>query len=812
MESAFRKRFWKSSIPRTHNHRASRRHQWRSRHSLFRSLSIETHFISSPSSLHFSGNTSHSISFLRHSQIQNQFPSQNPKPQFYQVPVEITADLPVNHRHSLYSSGFVCFITPRILIVDLLTNKLPASIISGLIILNAHSVSETSTEAFIVRIFRSLNRSAFVRVFSDRPQAMVSGFAKAERTMKCLHIRKLHLWPRFQVYVSQELEQDPPDVVDIRVPMSKYMMGIQKAIVEVMGACLKEMRKTNKVDVEDLTVENGLFKSFDEIVKRQLDPIWHTLGKQTKQLVSDLKTLRKLLDYLVITVLLIIIFIATSNEDVEYKYLPSCPDDEPQKKINQGTILSNIQWKKFGLLCFVWIAVLLLQIAKALNFVVFIDTSYCWGFNVPSNRPISRKKITVSKQDHGTHWPLHLLIVSLSCALLAGILGGLLGVGSGFVMGPLFIEFGIAPQVASATATLGMTFTASISVAQYFLLNRFLVPYALYLTIVATIAAYIGQKIIDRLVNIFQRAYLIIFVLSFTILVSAIALGEYDAVTYLKYLDTLRVSESFRSVWIFAEANYKIFDYAKKRVYHLVRSDGMKLDESSKGVKNKKKKVKGDNKDTEEKSSRNCVYQLGSVQSLLPLHNTVATCRMVSNLSVDSRNCHDVSQVNAKLAAAEEALSLSVWTTSTTCRVLSLDTLLALLTGVLLEKQVVIVCPNLVGIQHKPDDLYIKTSNLVEVNVMQNQVKMCHLPRLPRQRDLVSQLTPIHARLSSESYIAKKHPIHRCNEIQVSLLLKDTFIDSFPLRDQPFIKLFIDTQIFTVLSDSYLSSFESGKS
>lgn len=106
-----------------------------------------------------------------------------------------------------------------------------------------------------------------------------------------------------------------------------------------------------------------------------------------------------------------------------------------------------------------------------------------------------------------------------------------------------------------------------------------------------------------------------------------------------------------------------------------------------------------------------------------------------------------------------------------------------------------------VGIQHKPDDLYIKTSNLVEVDVLENQVcnnilkitwsmrkiesilqacniylffflqvKMCHLPRLPRQRDLVSQLTPIHARLSSESAIAKKHPIHRCNEIQVFLV------------------------------------------
>lgn len=81
--------------------------------------------------------------------------------------------------------------------------------------------------------------------------------------------------------------------------MTGPMRGIQAAVLEAMDACLKELRRTNKVDVEDLTVENGLFKSFDEIVRRQLDPIWHTIGRKTKQLVSDLRTLRKLLDYLV---------------------------------------------------------------------------------------------------------------------------------------------------------------------------------------------------------------------------------------------------------------------------------------------------------------------------------------------------------------------------------------------------------------------------------------------------------------------------------------------------------------------------------
>ncbi|GMH29781.1 hypothetical protein Nepgr_031624 [Nepenthes gracilis] len=224
------------------------------------------------------------------------FNPQNPNPN---VPTEITSELAARQRDALYNSGGIYFITSRILIVDLLTSKIPTSKIAGILILNAHSLPETSTEGFIVRIIRSLNRAAYIRAFSDKPQAMVSGFSKAERTMKCLFVRKLHLWPRFQVYVSHELERYPPEVIDVRVPMSPAMKVIQKAIIEVMDACLKEMRKTNKVDVEDLTVENGLFKSFDEIVRRQLDPIWHTLGKKTKQLVFDLKTLRKLLDYLV---------------------------------------------------------------------------------------------------------------------------------------------------------------------------------------------------------------------------------------------------------------------------------------------------------------------------------------------------------------------------------------------------------------------------------------------------------------------------------------------------------------------------------
>lgn len=44
---------------------------------------------------------------------------------------------------------------------------------------------------------------------------------------------------------------------------------------------------------------------------------------------------------------------------------------------------------------------------------------------------------------------------------------------------------------------------------------------------------------------------------------------------------------------------------------------------------------------------------------------------------------------------------------------------------------------------------------------------MCSLPHLPRHRELVTRLGPIHARLSCENSIARRHPVYKCSEVQV---------------------------------------------
>lgn len=48
---------------------------------------------------------------------------------------------------------------------------------------------------------------------------------------------------------------------------------------------------------------------------------------------------------------------------------------------------------------------------------------------------------------------------------------------------------------------------------------------ALYFVVVATIAALVGQHVVRKLISILGRASLIIFILAFTIFVSAISLG-----------------------------------------------------------------------------------------------------------------------------------------------------------------------------------------------------------------------------------------------------------------------------------------------
>ncbi|PON67679.1 Transmembrane protein TauE-like [Parasponia andersonii] len=215
----------------------------------------------------------------------------------------------------------------------------------------------------------------------------------------------------------------------------------------------------------------------------------------------------------------------------DYKPLPSGPAASHDEEI---PMLQNIYWKELSLLMYVWVAFLIVQIVKTYAETCSIKFWILNSLQVPIAVSVTLfeaiclykgTRVIASKGKEITNWKLHQIFLYCSCGIVAGMVGGLLGLGGGFILGPLFLELGIPPQVASATSTFAMVFSSSMSVVQYYLLKRFPVPYASYFVLVATIAAFTGQHVVRKIIAVLGRASIIIFILALTIFISAISLG-----------------------------------------------------------------------------------------------------------------------------------------------------------------------------------------------------------------------------------------------------------------------------------------------
>uniref|UniRef100_A0A803XU50 DNA repair endonuclease XPF n=1 Tax=Meleagris gallopavo TaxID=9103 RepID=A0A803XU50_MELGA len=215
------------------------------------------------------------------------------------LPRRVTNEVPSSTRYEFYTHGGVLFATSRILVVDFLTDRIPANLITGVLVYKAHRIIESCQESFILRLYRQKNKEGFIKAFTDNAVAFNTGFCQVERVMRNLFVRKLYLWPRFHIAVNSFLEKHKPEVVEIHVSMTPSMLAIQTSILDILNACLRELKRYNPaLEVEDLSLENALGKAFDKTICHYLDPLWHQLGAKTKSLVQDLKILRTLLQYL----------------------------------------------------------------------------------------------------------------------------------------------------------------------------------------------------------------------------------------------------------------------------------------------------------------------------------------------------------------------------------------------------------------------------------------------------------------------------------------------------------------------------------
>lgn len=212
------------------------------------------------------------------------------------LPLVVNAECSSNEREIMYLEGGVLFISGRILVVDLLKNRVPLHLVTGILVYRAHNILNAYQEAFALRLYRQNNKTGFIKAFTSSSLAFTVGFSKVERIMKALFVKKLYLWPRFHATINNCLSKHEPDVIELHVHITPKMQSIQSTLLDVMNYVVKELKRLNKyLDLDELTVENAVAKKFHKQLHLQIDPIWHQLSTTTKQLFSDLKTLRSLI-------------------------------------------------------------------------------------------------------------------------------------------------------------------------------------------------------------------------------------------------------------------------------------------------------------------------------------------------------------------------------------------------------------------------------------------------------------------------------------------------------------------------------------
>ena len=75
------------------------------------------------------------------------------------LPTKITTEThSMNERVQTYLKGGCYFVTSRILVVDMLTERIPIDLISGILVYKAHKVIDSCQETFILRMFRQKNK------------------------------------------------------------------------------------------------------------------------------------------------------------------------------------------------------------------------------------------------------------------------------------------------------------------------------------------------------------------------------------------------------------------------------------------------------------------------------------------------------------------------------------------------------------------------------------------------------------------------------------------------------------------------------
>ncbi|EQC36263.1 hypothetical protein SDRG_06368 [Saprolegnia diclina VS20] len=122
-------------------------------------------------------------------------------------------------------------------------------------------------------------------------------------------------------------------------------------------------------------------------------------------------------------------------------------------------------------------------------------------------------------------WTKRTTVLYPALCTVAGVAAGLLGIGGGMVKGPLLLEIGLHPQVASASSSTMILFTSSATTLQFIVLGMLPIERALWYGVVGFAGGVVGQLGLSYLIKKYRKTAFVLFMVAAVIAVSGAVMG-----------------------------------------------------------------------------------------------------------------------------------------------------------------------------------------------------------------------------------------------------------------------------------------------
>jgi len=109
-------------------------------------------------------------------------------------------------------------------------------------------------------------------------------------------------------------------------------------------------------------------------------------------------------------------------------------------------------------------------------------------------------------------------------AVLAGVAAGLLGIGGGMVIGPLFIQLDMQPKVGSSTCAFMILWTAISGVIQYAVAGYLGWQFIIFGVLIGFISGQLGQRLVDAALKKTGRPSMVVFLLGGIVLAACVSM------------------------------------------------------------------------------------------------------------------------------------------------------------------------------------------------------------------------------------------------------------------------------------------------